>query len=187
MSPTRRRAPAARRRAPARRTIRAERFTFRNVQIAFGSLSVQSAGTASALTNLTDVVEALPAPDFELNRARLTFVRGRCAFRPTDTTPMSYSYGLFIGPDTLDAADIDPALAGVQGKPYWAVRNLLLIPDEIQPSEVGDTTRAYRCEIRTVGTRRLHGFGESLWFAESLTAQALETRGWSFDIGVELG
>lgn len=185
---------AYRSRRPARRasTARNQSYTFRNIEVGTATVSTAADGTASRLTDLTTIIETtVSAPDIELNRALITRVVGRGIARPAVAdTPMTYSYGLLIDQDTLDVADVDLNLAGLGGRTIWAHRSIPMIPNQHLRSLTGTTFEneidSWNFSIRTRGSRRLKGFGQSLWFAESVQLQNLANCGWLFDITVEV-
>lgn len=184
----------ARRRSTTRRASRprAQTATFRNLEIAAAAVSQTADGTSARLTNLTDLAEATSTPDVELLRSKLTWCVGKGSYRASAAgNNFRYSYALYVGPSSLDVADIDPSLVGAQGLPYWAFgKNVICAEAHLR--SVTSTTfenelQTYRPTIRARGSgRRIQHFGTSLWFAESVNGADLTDVQWSFDLGVQL-
>lgn len=147
------------------------------VGVADGAVAV---GT-TRLTNLSTQIET--QLDEDVAGGKVLQVKGWGNVQGTVGGFQTYAWGLLIGPDTLDAADVLPA-SDVDIR-YW-YHNLIVHRGQVHnvTSAVSEFDQ-FRLTMRTRGTRRLHTPGTALFLAEEVLGQT-QNAAWTFRVVVDL-
>lgn len=153
-----------------------------------GTITATSAGTAGRLTDLGALFQVAGSTDFgELHGNKLVAVRGHGVHRAdTADATVHYNYGLYFGPNTLDAPDVDVNDQDFTNA-FLAQRREIYIAQEREMAASVFQVLPRGMAIRTNRQRRFRYPAETLWLVESCSGADLVGATWTFDMWVELG
>lgn len=166
-----------------RRTVTRPRSNFRvvhlrDVVVADGTVTPAT----TRLTNLGTTLESSLGQD--IGGMKIMGVRAHGSLIATVGGIQSYSYAIFPGVLTLDAADVQPTTAP-QDFPWWVWRHKLYRGQAHLAAAATSEFDEHAMSFRTRGSRRMSTLGTTLWFAEETVGQA-QNAAWRFDVAIDV-
>lgn len=132
--------------------------------------SVAAANVVVGTTRLTDLGSLIETGlGQDIQGGKIWGVHGQMDLIGTVGGAQNYSYGLFIGPNSLDAADVFPN-SGV-GDINWWKWGTYLHRGQAHQLTAGNEFDVHNLRFRSLGARRIRAHGETLWFAEEVAGQ----------------
>lgn len=130
------------------------------------------------LTDLGALIETMLGEDIAGGTIRSVYAQGTLI--GTVGGVQGYGYGLFVGPNSLDPADVFPSTAP-QNLVWWKHQFLNHRGQQHNVLAAAAEFTEHFLHMRTRGPRRLAAVGQTLWFADETQLQT-QNASWTFRV-----